>query len=292
MMDHNIIKPPAPLRISFVGIFIRSTRAYKTNFINYFLIALASYFPFLIFELVSSVDILNLIDFFHGNFLDIIIFLTLPTLVKNHRVFPITTLQLFTQNFFLHAVLLTFIQFGVIFLSISLMIQVSIGAVLIGIVPYIFILFAGFFLVLNNSTHWIKINHCLLQSIQVVKGNFMTVFSNFVLITIFVITPVIFYSMWYLSSHNELIKYISMLQMANGQDFEIGQELITIVQEIVNEETFRWGRLSIHIILQPLKSLFLSFLFIEIMNHLSPKIIDRYLGLDNEVNPQETQSGA
>jgi hypothetical protein len=283
-MANNVTLP----RISFLSLLIQSTRLYKRNFGNYLFLAIISYLPFLIIEAMSSADILVLIDFFHGNFLDLIVFLTLPTLAKEQRIYPFATLQIFTQNFFLYSILLSFIQLGILFFIPSML--PNIGSILIGVILYIFILFPGFFLVITQLTGWLKIKSCLSASILLVRGNFMVTFANFMLITIFVTVPVLFYSVWYLSNHSDLIQYTTQLQLMENPDIMVGKELIELVQKIIGEQSFRWGRFAVHILFQPLKSLFLAFLIIGLADYTSTKLFDNYLGRESNTELQEKPS--
>ena len=67
--------------INFWGLMIRSIQIYRHTFLNYLTLAVITYLPFLIFDQFSRFDLLDIVEFFHGNFLDVIVFLTLPTLL-------------------------------------------------------------------------------------------------------------------------------------------------------------------------------------------------------------------
>ena len=92
--------------INFWGLMIRSIQIYRHTFLNYLTLAVITYLPFLIFDQFSRFDLLDIVEFFHGNFLDVIVFLTLPTLLIEKKVFPISTIQLFFQRFFASAVII------------------------------------------------------------------------------------------------------------------------------------------------------------------------------------------
>ncbi|MFH2132217.1 MAG: hypothetical protein ABIK68_17710 [bacterium] len=266
---------------SFNGILIKSIQTYAEYFFNYLLLACITYLPFLLLIEISKLDIMDIVEFFHGNFLDIVIFLTIPTLAINRKVFPVATISLFVQRFFASAVIISFIQLGTLLFFITSFAQISLGVILIGIIPYIFLLFAGFFLIMENASKLISVRMNLFHSIKLVKGQFFSIFWNFISITILVFLPLFFFSLWYLGSHPEMITIRNDIGTTPEADSMIVQRFLTIVQDIVQESGFKWSRIGIHVLFRPLKSLFLTFLFLGIIQRVSPDTIARFLGQNN-----------
>ncbi len=266
---------------SFNAILIKSIRIYAISFVNYLLIAFITYIPFLILIELSKLDIMDMVEFFHGNFLDIVIFLTLPTLFLEKKVLPLATISLFVQRFFASAVVISFIQLGTLLFFITFFARISLGAILVGIIPYIFLLFAGFFLIMENSPRLISIRLNLIHSIKLVRGQFFSIFWNFISITILVFIPLFFFSLWYIGSHQEMIVIREGLSQNPEADSMIVQNFLTLVQSIVQENGFKWSRIGIHILFRPLKSLFLTMLFLGIIQRVSPSTIVNFLGINS-----------
>ena len=266
---------------SFNSILIKSTRIYAKSFVNYLLIAFITYLPFLILIELSKLDIMDMVEFFHGNFLDIVIFLTLPTLFIEKKVLPLATISLFVQRFFASAVIISFVQLGTLLFFITFFARISLGAILVGIIPYIFLLFAGFFLIMENAPRLISIRLNLIHSIKLVRGQFFSIFWNFISITILVFLPLFFFSLWYIGGHQEMIVVREGLSQNPEADSMIVQNFLTLVQSIVQENGFKWSRIGIHILFRPLKSLFLTMLFLGIIQRVSPNTIVNFLGINS-----------
>lgn len=286
---------------NFNSILITSIRTYIESFINYLLLASITYLPFVILMEFSEADIMDIVEFFHGNFLDIIIFLTLPTLFIDRNVYPMATISLFVQRFFASAVVISFIQLGTLLFFITFFAQISLGAILIGTIPYIFLLFAGFFLIMENAPRLISVRMNLFFSAKLVKGQFFSIFWNFISITMLVFIPLFFFSLWYLGSHQEMILIRKSLGDNPEADSMIVQRFLTSVQNIVREDGFKWSRIGIHILFRPLKSLFLAFLFLGIIQRISPNTVTSFLSgkannappvSENETKTDERESGS
>lgn len=266
----------------FGSIVIKSASYFRRAFISYITLAILTYIPFLIIIQISAYDILDIIEFFHGHFLDIIVFLTLPTLLLERRVFPFATISMFFQRFFASAVLLSLIQFGTLILFMMFSIQISIGVILLGLIPYIFLLFSGFFLIMENSNKLFSIRYNLLNSIRLVKTQFFPVFWNYLNITIIMFVPLFAFSLWYFGSHPEITDIRKALESGTGNDMMLTQRFLETMQRIALEPGFRWSRIGIHILIRPLKSLFLSILFLGLLQRVSPHIVEAYFGRSEE----------
>lgn len=279
---------------SFAGILIKSIQTYAGSFLNYFILACITYLPFLILIEVSRLDLMDFIEFFHGNFLDIIIFLTLPTLFINKRVFPLATISLFMQRFFASAVVISLVQLGTLLFFITFFAQISLGAILVGVIPYLFLLFAGFFLIMENAQKLISIRMNLLNSVKLVRGQFFSIFWNFISITFMIFLPLFFFTLWYLGTHPDMIEVRNSMAGSTTADTMAIQRALQLLQEIIQEGGFKWSRIAIHVLFRPLKSLFLAFLFLGIIQRISPSTIVNFLGRetdsDNDVTPESDPS--
>jgi len=275
--------------IRFWQIIIKSFRTYLSSFSSYLLLAILTYIPFLVFDQFSKFDLLDIIEFFHGNFLDIIIFLTLPTLFTHKKVFPFATIALFVQRFFTSAVIISFVQLGTLLFFMMFFAQISIGVIIIGIIPYVLLLFAGFFLIMENSSKLVSIKFNLINSIKTVKTQFFSIFWNYINITILMILPLFFFSAWYLGQHSGLAILTESINKNGSIQSASGEKLLILIQDIVQESGFKWGRVSLHILFRPVKSLFLSFLFLGIIQQFSPNAVKAFLG-DNKSEDSTDQS--
>ncbi len=251
--------------LSYIKMFSKSIQIYRGSFFNYFILSLLIYLPFLLIEQLGKIEFVFLIEIFHGNFLDILVFLTLPTLIIHKKVFPLGTIQIFLQRFLASAVTITFIQLAFNFLGI------------IGFIPYLFILFAGFFLVIENSSKIINVKSCMIQSVQLMRNFFFAVTWNFILITILVNLPVSLFAIWYFSDHQGLWEVLSSLESVQKDNTVSFQQLFEASVRLTREPGFMFGRILLHIVFRPIKSIFMASVFISLMHHLYPERINNEL---------------
>ena len=78
-----------------------------------------------------------------------------------------------------------------------------------------------------------------------------------------------------------MIEIRNSMESSPEADTMIVQRFLTLVQGIVQEGGFKWSRIGIHILFRPLKSLFLAFLFLGIIQRISPGTIVNFLGQDS-----------
>jgi len=268
----------------FNRVLSRSFQTYLSFFLSYFILAAITYLPFLIITEVSSLDLMDLVEFFHGNFLDIIVFLTLPTLITNSQVYPLATISLFMQRFFASAVIISFVQFGTLLFFITFLAQISIAAIMIGVIPYVFLLFAGFFLIMENAEKLIAVRTNLIKSISLVRGQFFPIFLNYMGITLLVILPLMAFSLWYLSTNPGVMAFRESLDKSSEIDNVAFRQFFIQVADSVQADSFRWTRIGIHVLFRPIKSLFLAYLFLGIIQRVSPHTVLNYLGQDKPSN--------
>ncbi len=270
--------------VFFGGVIRKSFGVFRRFFLNYLFLAVISYLPFLVLDVVSVIDTVDLIEFFHGNFLDVLVFLTLPTVFMQRRVLPLATLQLFFQRFFASVVLISFIQLGILIFFTQFFAQISLGAILIGIIPYLYLIFAGFFLIMENSPKLVSVRPNLLNSIRLTRTRFFVIFWNYVMITLLTIIPLFLFSAWYLTGRPEMGAFADAFNQNPENSTLMSKTLLELI-EVFKQPGFKWSRLVIHVLFRPVKSLFLCFLFLGIMFQLSPDRVKSFLGI-GEVDQQ------
>lgn len=267
--------------VQFWTIFSKSLNFYRYSFFGYLLISVIAFAPLLIFNQFSQSNLLEIIEFIHGAFVDILVFLTFPTLFSDKKIYPAATVQMFLQRFFASAVLIGLIQMCALFLSLSIFASISFGLILIGFIPYIFLVFSGFFLIFGNSNRVIDVNKNLLQSIQTVRQFFAPVFLHMILITFITMIPMLIFSFWFISNHPEFAALIQTGEQGTAVP-GYGTKVFSLIQEIIQTSSFQWGRIGLHILLRPLKSIFLSILFLTLLFKLTPESVSSFLGLSSD----------
>ena len=255
---------------SFFMMFSKSVQIYRTSAFNYILLSLIVYLPLLVVERLGRSDFVFLIELVHSSFLDILVFLSLPTLIIYKKIYPLETIQIFLMRFFASAVILSIIQLMLSFLGIW------------GFIPYIFILFSGFFLVIENSSEIINVRKCLIQSVKTVRNFIIPVSWNYLLITIITTIPVSMFAIWYFSDHQKLWEAIRTLDTVRENNTISIQQLINTTLALTQEPKFILGRLLLHIVFRPLKSIFIAVLFISLMHRLNPVRIDNFLSIKSQ----------
>lgn len=273
--------------VQFWGILKKSISFYRCSFFSYLVISIVTFVPFIVLNQFTQSNFLEIEEFIHGVFIDILIFLTFPTLISEKKIYPFATIQMFLQRFFASSVLIGLVQMGVLFLFLSFFAQLSFGFILVGIIPYLFTIFAGFYLIFENSTRLIDVNKNLLRSIQLVKQFFMAVFQNFLMISLIIMIPMFIFSVWFITNHTEVA---ALLQGAKqGATAGAGVEVFSLIQEVIQTASFQWGRISIHLLFRPLKSIFLAVLFFSLVSKIDPVGVASFLGfsennIDTDLN--------
>lgn len=275
--------------VFFWGILGKSISFFRKSFLNFIILSILSFIPFLIVDLFSASYAIDLIEFFHGNFLDIIIFLTLPTIYLQNRVFPVATLQLFFQRFFASAVVISFIQFGTLTLFTLVFAQISFAIILIGMIPYIYLLFAGFFLIMENSPKLISVKANLINSINLVRSRFFVFFVHYFFITFITSLPFVLFFMWYMVELPEFAAFEQTFRTNPENTAALSQSLATLLESF-NQPGFKWGRITIHVLFRPIKSLFLCFLFLGVLHRFNPEVVLSFLGFEKSEEEEEEKS--
>lgn len=305
------------LPLKFKDIFKKTVQLYRKYFINIISLSLLVYLPFLLLEpLTDDPQFIVFVETFHGSFLDIIIFLTLPTIYIHKKIFPIATLQIFFQRFFASAVIISMLQFfmliiiGImIFMKLAISVIVlgmqstsgipfliiflpfSIAILIIGFIPFINVIFAGFFLILGNESKLIDIKRNLISSIQLAKTSLIQILVAVFKVTIVISIPILIFMNWYLITHPDiapLIKSVSVEQQPSGDEMmAIQVQLFDTVFKIFQEPEFTWGRILIHCLVRPFKSVFLCIMFLSLMMRFKPEFIKSYFSIET---PEETDS--
>ena len=181
---------------------------------------------------------------------------------------------------------------GIPFLIIFL--PISIAILIIGFIPYIKLIFSGFFLILGNETKLIDVKRNLISSIQLLKTSLFPVLFAIFKITILISIPVFIYMNWYLMSHPDvaaLIKSFDTPQAAMGEKMiETQLNMMNIVFSILQEPKFAIGRIIIHCLVRPIKSIFLCILFLSLMSRFNPDSIKSYFSIQTPDAPEVVET--
>jgi len=273
LMEPKIENWKFPTR--FGEIFINSLKCYKQFFAAYVTLSFLSFLPFILINLIAPVRLLDVFEVIHGNILDIIIFLTLPTLFIDKKVFPLATLSVF-KGFIAAALLISLLQFATLLFFVIFFIQINIALVFFGFIPYVFLIFSGYFLILNNIPNILNAGRTLMQSLRLVGQSFLPVILGVLNISLVMLLPISIFSFWYFGNHPDMAQFSVPDGFDTTNDARITENFFQTFQIIAQEDPFQAGRIGIHILFRPLKSLFLAFLFLGILHAISPKVLQGY----------------
>ena len=259
----------------FGEIVVNSLKYYKQFFAAYVTISFLSFLPFFIVNYLTPFPLLDIFEVIHGSILDVIVFLTLPTLLIDRKVFPVATLFVF-KRFVATAILISIFQFAALLFFVAVFVQINIALVFFGFFPYIFLIFAGFFLVLDNNPNIMNMGTTLIRSFRLVGQSFLPVTLGVINISILMFVPVSVFSFWYFGNHPEMAQFSAPMGFDATSDSRVTENFLGTFQSVVQETGFQTGRIGIHVIIRPLKALFLSFLFLGILSVLSPGLVKAY----------------
>ncbi|OGG95191.1 MAG: hypothetical protein A2508_07520 [Candidatus Lambdaproteobacteria bacterium RIFOXYD12_FULL_49_8] len=275
-----------PVPFSFIPLFAQALHLYKSQFGNLFILGILSFLPFwgldFLLKGLDVRDLNDLIELFHGFLLDILVFLALPTLLNYGRVYPLATLKIF-QDYFGTGVVLVLFQIFALFFSLLFFSQFGFIMVTFGLVPFVFVLFIGHFMLVNGTPQFSGLKQSFLNSISLVRSFFVPVFFGYLNISILMITPIFLFSMVYLKGHPEMAQW---LEVSTNPDTPIDlPNLMEMLQRIVSEFEYQGGRLGIHLVFRPLKAVFMALLFARLLELSAPEKHSAYLGIPEEIKP-------
>ena len=267
---------------NFWGLLAISFLTYKKNFFNYLLLGFLVYLPCLITIQFFSLEILVVVDFISTRFLDVVVFLTMPVWFLEKKVYPLGTLQIFFQKYFGPVVKITLIQLFFLFLLFFAG-GLNPTFLLFPGLAFLFIFLTSLFFVLTFSDRPLPLRICFSNSILLVRMNFLAVLSKIFLLYFLI----------------NILTLISMALFAPQyiEDFKNLNEVSTEQQLMANEATMlKWFKENnmlmkfglIQIILRPIASLFISYLFISLtVRTLTPQVFRFLFGvmIDSGVEP-------
>ncbi len=273
----------------FFKMFEKSVRIYFHSLLNYIIISFLVYSPLLLFEITGQPQLVTFFEMFHSSFVDILVFLTLPTLLVYNTVMPLRTIQIFLQRFFASAVVITIIQlfvysFGSFFFGI------------IGLIPYVFIIFAGFFLVIENSSATFNVKRSLSQSLLLSRTVLLPIIWNLVLVSVLLSLPIVVFVFWHLSGNQELWEAYQASEavlLANQEHSwewmaKTAESTRSVFLQLFKEPEFRVGWAFLHILIRPLKAIFIAVMFIALMQRLDPVRIKKYLSIHSQESSSDS----
>ena len=280
-----------PMR--FWPLLVRAFGLYKANLLNFFLLGFLSYLPFWLLDLAADLDLSDPVELIHGFLLDILVCLALPTLVNHGRIYPFATLKIF-QDYFASAVLVVLSQVFLLFVLMLFFSGLGLPFVMFALMPFVLVLFVGHFALVNGKPAIRELGQNLVDSFQLVKSSFSTVFFGYLNISLLMILPIMLFSLYYLGTHPQIEKLITQVEQESQLE-QSGQNeallgLVESLKIVVGETGYQTGRLALHLLFRPLKSLFLALLFAQLLERLNPKAHQRFFGLAEPLDPQEPLS--
>jgi hypothetical protein len=142
-------------------------------------------------------------------------------------------------------------------------------------------IFTGFFLIIENSPKLFSVKNNLLNSVRVARTRFFGIFAHYFLITTITALPFVVFCIWYVSAQPEFAAFEETFRTQPENSKLLSENLMALVESF-NRPEFKWPRIGIHILTRPIKSLFLSFLFLGILFRLNPVIVKSFLGFETE----------
>ncbi|OGH02019.1 MAG: hypothetical protein A2600_04740 [Candidatus Lambdaproteobacteria bacterium RIFOXYD1_FULL_56_27] len=280
-----------PMR--FWPLLVRAFGLYKANLLNFFLLGFLSYLPFWLLDLAADLDLSDPVELIHGFLLDILVCLALPTLLNHGRIYPFATLKIF-QDYFASAVLVVLSQVFLLFVLMLFFSGLGLPFVMFALMPFVLVLFVGHFALVNGKPAIRELGQNLVDSFQLVKSSFSTVFFGYLNISLLMILPIMLFSLYYLGTHPQIEKLITQVEQESQLE-QSGQNeallgLVESLKIVVGETGYQTGRLALHLLFRPLKSLFLALLFAQLLERLNPKAHQRFFGLAEPLDPQEPLS--
>jgi len=277
----------------FWPLLVRAFGLYKANLLNFFLLGFLSYLPFWLLDLAADLDLSDPVELIHGFLLDILVCLALPTLLNHGRIYPFATLKIF-QDYFASAVLVVLSQVFLLFVLMLFFSGLGLPFVMFALMPFVLVLFVGHFALVNGKPAIRELGQNLVDSFQLVKSSFSTVFFGYLNISLLMILPIMLFSLYYLGTHPQIEKLITQVEQESQLE-QSGQNeallgLVESLKIVVGETGYQTGRLALHLLFRPLKSLFLALLFAQLLERLNPKAHQRFFGLAEPLDPQEPLS--
>lgn len=268
----------------------RAFGLYKANLLNLFLLGFLSYLPFWVLDLTADLDMSDPVELIHGFLLDILVCLALPTLLNHGRIYPFATLRIF-QDYFAAAVLVVLSQVFLLFVLMLFFSGLGLPFVMFALMPFVLVLFVGHFMLVNGKPAIRELGQNIADSFQLVKNSFASVFFGYLNISLLMILPILLFSFYYLTTHPQIEKLITQMEQESQLEQESqGETLLNLVESlkvVVGETSYKIGRLTLHLLFRPLKSLFLALLFAQLLERFNPKAHQRFFGLAEPPESQE-----
>ncbi len=140
---------------------------------------------------------------------------------------------------------------------------------------------------MENAPKVFSVRMNVINSIRLVRTRFLVIFMQYLVITLIIVLPFLFFSMWYMTGQPEFAAFEEVYLNEPDNNALISQKLVELVNSF-NKPGFKWSRIGIHVLFRPVKSLFLAFLFLGLLYQFNPQGVRRYLGLETpEESPVE-----
>lgn len=253
MSNLSTFDPEKLFPLGFFPQLIQALQNYGRFLPAYLMLSVATYFPFVLLDELTSFDSYGVSGFLTARFFDVVVFISIPFLVTNNYISVKQVLQLFFQRFFGKIVLVCLIQFSFIFLAVGFFASINISLLFLGFFAYLFILFAGLFMVFYSvgQDRLPPIPLVVVNSFLLVRNHFGLVFRNILLLSIYAAFPTLVFLFGY---------------SANIDGLDQVQDFNALVSTLLQDPGLKWGMVAIQTIVRPFESLFLGFLFLGILS--------------------------
>lgn len=259
-------KPPFQL----AGLMTQAMGHYRAHFGGLILLSLLSYLPFwALGQLSSAMDLGDLAELFHGFLLDILVFLALPTLLVFRKIYPIETLKIFT-DYFAAAIVVVLLQVFALFFLMFFFSGFGVMFALFGLAPFIFLIFVGQFSLVNNAPRLLDLKDSLVDSFNLVKQHFWSVFLSYLNLSTLMILPILLFSIYFMQQHPEVA------QLAETEEPLDAGRLFTAIQKVMEETSYQMGRMGIHLVFRPFKALVMALILAKLLEKTMPEKYNAY----------------
>jgi len=268
-------QPPVVQVPIFWSLFLKSIQYYRGTFKNLLILTVVSYLPFFVIGRFTRVDLADPMELLHGFLLDILICLALPTIINQGKVYPLATFKIF-QDYFAQVVVIILGQMFLIFFLMAFFSSFGLVFLFVSLLPFVFVLFTGQFALVNGKTKIMELSENVSASFSLVKGNFRLVLFGYLNISSLMVLPILIFSMYYIGSHStaaHLLEASESAKVAGGVPL---QDIVGEIKGIVDEEGYQNGRLVVHLLVRPLKSLFMALLFAHLLQLIAPDKYNRF----------------
>lgn len=300
----------------------QSLFTYKKHFSSLLALSALSYLPFFFLDLILGFQMHQEAMIIHGLLLDIVFFLALPTLYMSGQFFPLATMRLL-QRFFVSAVLLILLQFTLIRFGIQPLAE-SGGSfsILLAAIGFVYLMFSGQFLILRNRQKLVDVLENVKESFLLARKHFLGLMLYYVGITMILSIPANSLRFGYVLMTDQELSHSLSEEMSRAQSERPQTPRITVepvkkgspnqpqpiptspkrperdplmenetgklIDQAMSQPDAALVSTALHLGLRPIKSLFLSFLFLTLITPVRKEEVFSFLGIGQSM-PEDTE---